>query len=392
MSAERPRLLTRTFALLTLANFTVSIAGAFQIHLSGFLRQLGAGEAQTGRIIAVAAGTAAVLGAFAGRALDHFGRRAVLRLGAVLITIDMALYLLIDRIGPALYALRVFEGAASTTMYAATFTFAAELVPAERRTQGIALFGASGMAPMAISAQLGDLILAHGSYRTMFATATAFCAVGGLLCWTLPEPARALAGGSKEHRGMLATAKQRDLLPIWPAALVFFSCMAAVLAFLKTFVLATGYGKVGTFFTVYVAVALTLRLFFGALPDRVGLRRMVLPAVGSYGLGALALAASSGQPSLLLAGALCGVGHGYGFPVLLSLVHSRAQPEARGTATGVYTAVDWAANLLAPPLLGALIEDAGYPTSFAVLGAIAFCGIALFYVLDRGALSSGPAA
>lgn len=391
MSAERPRLLTRTFALLTLANFTISIAGAFQIHLSGFLRQLGAGEAQIGRIIALAAGTAAVLGPLAGRALDHFGRKRMLRLGAVLIVINVALYMLIDRIGPALYVLRVFEGTASTIMYAATFTYASELVPAERRTQGIALFGASGMAPMAISAQLGDAILAHGSYHTMFAVATAFCAFGGALCWTLPEPARAVAKQG-EHRGMLATALQRDLLPIWPATLVFFSCMAAVLAFLKTFVLATGYGKVGTFFTVYVGVALTLRVFFGSVPDRVGLRRMVLPAVGSYGLGALALAASSGQASLLLAGALCGVGHGYGFPVLLSLVHSRAQPEARGTATGVYTAVDWAGNLLAPPLLGALIEGAGYPTSFAVLGGVAFFGIALFYGLDRGAASSAPAA
>jgi MFS family permease len=387
-ASERPRLLTRTFALLTLANFSISIAGAFQIHLPGFLRQLGAGEAETGRILAVAAGSAALLGPLAGRALDRLGRRPVLRAGAVLITIDVALYLLIDKLGYALYALRVFEGAASTTMYAATFTYAAELVPQDRRTQGIAVFGASGMAPMAISAQLGDLILAHGSYRAVFATGVGFCALGALLCWTLPEPARSVATTSESHHGMLATAKQRNLLPIWPAALVFFSCMATVIAFLKTFVLATGYGGVGAFFSVYVGVALTLRLFFGALPDRIGLRRMVLPAVGSYALGVFALAASSGNASLLLAGALCGIGHGYGFPVLLSLVHSRARPHARGTATGVYTAVDWTGNLLAPPLLGALIEHAGYPTSFATLGVLACAGIALFYGLDRGGASS----
>lgn len=380
-----PKLLTRTFGLLTLGNFMISIGGAFGIHLPGFLRLLGAREAETGRILAVSALTAALLGPVAGRALDRIGRRPVLRVASVLLAIDTGLYLFISRIGPQLYALRVFEGVATTAMYAASFTYAAELVPPARRTQGIALFGASGLVTMAISAQLGDFILAHAGYREIFLTALAFCTLGALPYWFLPEPVRVVATTQQRASGgWLRTAAQPDLLPIWPVALVFFSCMATVMAFLKTFVLASGYGKVGTFFTVYVGVAITLRVFFGALPDRVGLRRMVLPAVGSYALGAFALAASSGNASLLLAGALCGVGHGYGFPVLLSLVHSRAEPHARGTATGVYTAVDWSGNLLAPPLLGALIEHQGYPVGFITLGAVAFCGIALFYALDRG--------
>ena len=191
---------------------------------------------------------------------------------------------------------------------------------------------------------------------------------------------------------MLRVMRQRELVPIWCAALAFFCCMASVLAFMKSFVLATGYGRVGTFFTIYVLVALTLRVFLGALPDRIGLRRMVLPALGSYVLGILGLAHASGTPSLLLAGALCGVGHGYGFPVLLSLVVARAQPESRGTATGVYTAIDWIGNLLAPPLLGLLIERAGYPTSFAALSAFGALGVAGFYALDRGVATSVPKA
>jgi predicted MFS family arabinose efflux permease len=235
---------------------------------------------------------------------------------------------------------------------------------------------------MAISAALGDLILLHASYRTMFVTSLAFCAIASGICWLLPEAPRA-AEHEAEHQGLWRIALQSDLMPIWCATLAYFSCMAGVLSFLKTFVLATGYGSVGGFCGVYVLVALSLRVVLGSLPDRIGLRRMVLPAIGSYALGIVMLSLASGTASVLFAGAICGVGHGYGLPVLLSLVVSRAQPNVRGTATGLFSAIDWAGNLLAPPLLGALIERAGYATGFAALAAVGLTGIATFYALDR---------
>src|SRR5689334_5375544 len=139
---ERTVLFGRAFIQLSVANLAMSIAGAFQIHLSGFVKALGAGEAQVGLILALNALTAAVLGPFAGRWMDRQGRRIVVRTGALLWLVAAAGYLLIDRIGPQLYALRVLDGAAWTLLYATMFTYASELVPPERRTQGIALFGA----------------------------------------------------------------------------------------------------------------------------------------------------------------------------------------------------------------------------------------------------------
>jgi MFS family permease len=376
-------LLTRPFVLLTLANFALSIAGAFAIHLPGLLSELGAREAELGRILAMHALMAALLGPVVGRLMDRHGRRPLIRVGGVLALIVSGCYTQLDRLGPQLYALRALDGAASTLLYATMFAYAAELVPVAQRTRGIALFGASGLAPMAISSQLGDLILARADYHTMFATSALFCALGTALCWVLPESRPVAHADAEPPHGMLRVARQRELLPIWCAALAFFCCLAGVLAFMKPFVLATGYGSVGAFFSVYVLMALSLRVFLGGLPDRIGLRRMVLPAVGSYALGILAIAHASGAASLLLAGALCGIGHGYGFPVLLSLVVARAQPQSRGTATGIYTAIDWSGNLLAPPLLGLLIERAGYGVGFTTFGALAALGLTAFYVLDR---------
>jgi MFS family permease len=380
--APKPVLLTRPFVMLTLANLMLSITGAFMIHLPGSLARLGAGEATIGRVLSLQALTAALLSPFVGRVMDRGAQRAVVRTGALLLLSTVVVYVELRAIGPLLYAARIVDGAGSTMLYASLFTYASDLVPAERRTEGIALFGASGLITMSISSLLGDWILSVADYRALFTTAGAFCAAGAVLCWMLPSPTRQ-AHAHGEAPPMLRTAMQRDLWPIWAAALAFFACMAGLLAFMKTFVLHTGRGSVGAFFTAYALCALVLRVVFGSLPDRVGPRNMVLPALSGYVLGFALLAVSSNTFVLLAAGALCGMGHGYAFPVLLSLVVARTPPTLRGTATATFTAFDWGGNVVAPPLLGLIIERAGYVAGFGALSALAAAGIAAFYGLDR---------
>jgi MFS family permease len=302
----------------------------------------------------------------------------------VLYVIAAALYLAIDRLSLFVYAVRAIEGVSATMLYIALFTYAADLVPAARRTQGLALFGASGILSMGVSGVLGDAILAGASYRTIFLTALAFGMLGALLCWPLAEPV-ALAERVRPSSDQPARAAllKRDLLPVWIGAFAFFFAMAAVMTFMKTYVLAVGRGSVGGFFAAYAGVALLLRFGFGWIPDRVGLRRMVLPSLASYALGAALLAHADGAAEVLLAGVLCGVGHSYAYPVFLSLVVARALPGERGSAMAIYASIDWGAILAAGPLFGLVIERAGYPLAFYTLVALLALGTAAFYALDR---------
>jgi MFS family permease len=266
-------------------------------------------------------------------------------------------------------------------VYAALFTYAAEVVPEHRRTEGLALFGAAGLVTLGISSQLGDFLLSFTGYSAVFITATSFCALSLLLTSPLPDVG---TRSSPEARASLwSTATQRDLLPIWISAFTFFVGMSGVMTFLKTFVLRTGHGTTGAFFTAYTLSALTLRVFFGALPDRVGPARMVAPALLAYAAGAGLLSGAATSLTVTLAGVLCGVGHGYAFPVFLSLTVSRARPEIRGSATSLFTAVDWAGSVAAPPLLGLVIEGFGYEAAFVALAATLVTGVLTFYALDR---------
>lgn len=381
---SKQSLFTRAFVLAALAALTLNLATFLFVHLPGFLQQLGAGEAEIGRIMAAQALGAILAWPLVGRMMDARGRRVVMLGGCALFIVVIGLYLSIDALGPFVYAVRLLDGIAATTWYAALFTHGADLVPAQRRTEGLAIFGASGLIPIGLSAQFGDVILAYASYRELFLGALGFAVLGLLLCLPLRD-VRLVHGepGLPSRGGLFAAAAQRNLLPIWFAAFAFFVALFALFSFMKTFVSTAGVGSVGSFFTAYAVIAVALRLFMGWLPDRIGTRRMLGIAMLCYALGFAVLAAAQTPAHVLVAGLLCGAGHGYTYPVLFSLVVERAGTRERGSAMAFYIAVDWLGLLIAGPVIGYAIELAGYGIAFIGLALLLAAGIGLFYGFDR---------
>src|SRR5207237_1382643 len=163
-----------------------------------------------------------------------------------------------------LYAVRALHGVCEASLFASLFAYAADVVPAERRIEGIALFGVSGMLPMSVSSLLGDAILEHATYPTLFTVAIGFSAIGFVL----------------------------------------------------------------------------------------------LPALGALAIGFVLLSTTT-EAGIAIAAVLCGLGHGFTFPILLGMVVSRARPSERGAALALYTALFDAGTLIGGPLLGLLITHAG---------------------------------
>lgn len=394
---SKPPLFSLSFVLAALATLMLSLAGFLFVHLPGFLQTLGAGEAQIGRIMSVQAVGAILAWPVIARAMDGGGRRKVILGGCGLFVLVVALYLLIDTIGPFIYLVRILDGAVHAMWYVALFTYGADLVPPERRTEGLAIFGVSALVPIGLGALVGDAILLYASYRGLFLGALGFAVAGFLLCLPLRDSAAAQEDVEAQEGGLFSAVIARTLIPVWVVAFTFFIALFGLFNFMKTYVTATGVGTVGGFFGTYAGIAVVLRLFMGWLPDRLGPRRMLGLALVCYALGFMVLAAAQTPLHVFIAGLLCGAGHGYTYPVLLSLVVSRADEARRGSAIACYTAIDWLGLLLAGPVVGMLIEATDYAMSFSVLALALLAGVGSFYLLDtvwaskvRAAASVGP--
>jgi MFS family permease len=376
----RPALLTPAFLLASAAHFLHALAWHLHLHLPGFLKGLGASEVRIGLIFGTTAVTAIATRPLLGRVMDTRGRRGVLLAGGVIASAVCALYLTVGSLGPGIWALRIAHGIGESMLFASLFAYAADIVPPSRRIEGIALFGVSGMIPMGLGGLLGDWLLPQGGYPLLFAVSTGLAVLALLLSVPLREPPR---HAGEPPRGVLAAIAQPNLLPIWFVGIVFASGLAAHVTFIKTYVLATGLGTVGGFFGAYSASAVLLRLLFGSVPERIGPKRALFPAMASLVLGFVLLSTTRHDLGVLAAGVLCGLGHGFTFPILLGLVLARARASERGASLAIYTALFDAGTLVGGPLLGLVITGFGYRAMFATAAVAVTLGVLVFAAWDR---------
>lgn len=364
-----------------MASFFEGLSWSLFIHLPGFLDDLGASEAQIGLIFGVAALAAVAVRPLVGQALDRFGRMPVIWVGNVINVGSILLYLTVTMIGPWVYLVRIVHGIGLATLFSAFFTYGADVVPESRRTEGFALFGVSGLLPIAAAGVIGDVVLNRAGFRELFITAAVMAAVALLLSLGLRERRPEMREGT-ERRGFFSVVVRPSLRPVWLMAGGMAFVLTAYFTFLRTFVDETGIGTVGLFFATYGIAAILLRVFLGWLPDRVGQKRVLYPSMGSLAAGFVLLAAATGNWHVAIAGVLCGVGHGFGFPILSGMVVSRAPDEDRGSAISFFTALFDLGVLVAGPVLGVIIGGFGYSTMFAFSAALLVAVTAAFAVWD----------
>ncbi len=378
---NRERLLTRDFSLAWLASFFEGLSWSLFIHFPGFLDDLGASEAEIGLIFGVAAFAAVAMRPGIGWALDRFGRKPVIYVGNVLNVGSILLYLTVTVIGPWVYFVRIVHGIGLATLFSAFFTYGADVVPETRRTEGFALFGVSGLLPIAVAGVLGDIVLNVAGFRELFFVAGACASVALIVSVPLRERRPATRDGA-QRRGFFSVVTSRSLGPVWLMAGGLAFVLTAYFTFLRTFVDETGIGSVGLFFATYGIAAILLRIGFGWLPDRVGQKRVLYPAMGSLALGFVVLSGATGSWQIATAGVLCGIGHGFGFPILSGMVVTRAHDADRGSAVSFFTALFDLGVLVGGPALGIIITGFGYPAMFTFSAVTIVAATVAFAVWD----------
>ncbi len=381
---DRERLLTPAFALAFVGMLLQGVGFNLYIHLPGYLKDLGADEVLIGLVWGLTAGSAVLVRPFVAKAMDGPGRRAVILVGGVLNVVTVSLYLGVTSIGPLLYGVRLLHGVAESMLFAGFFTYAADIIPESRRTQGIAAFSVAGMLPISLGPLIGDAILLRGSYGQLFAAAVVLAVASLLVSLPLRE-ARPVVSTAEGPRGVWSVARQANLLPLWFVGTVFAVAITGPFAFLKIYLRdEVGYGSLGLFFTAYSVAAIALRLGLGWLPDRAGPKRVLFPFLALLGLGLAGIPLAGGDPGLVAMGVLCGLGHGMTNPILNGLVISRARLAERGAAVALYTAVFDVGALVGGPVFGWVITGAGYPAMFLAAGGVVAVGAVVFAVWDRG--------
>lgn len=369
-----------TFPRLFAAAVFQELSFALMVHFPGYLEGLGISEGTFGILYAASAIAALALRPAFGRLLDLTHRRTIL-LYAGLANVVLLLSLSITTLwGPLLWGIFLAQRVVQIGLFTAILTYAADAIPEEKRTQGLAIYGLSGLFPVALAGVLGDVVIDLAGFDGLFFAA----AITGLVSWTLVRRLPTLEIMNRApRRSFFHALMQRNLLPIWWITLSFTVGMETVFTFTRTFVTERNLGSTGLFFAVYGLTAAATRIAGGRTYDRIPARPLVVVAIGAYGAGLLLLAQAQSLPLFVAAAALAGAAHGAVFPVLSSSVVYRARLSERGSAMSIFTSIFDVALLLSAPVFGGLVESFSYTAAFSVVGAFLVFGGLVYATWDR---------
>jgi MFS family permease len=367
LATSAPRLVSRPLALVMLADF----AGLFGFYLllsvvPAHLTAAGAGGFAAGLATGVL-----MLSSVAGelaipRLVSRYGFRAVLAAGLALLALP-ALALLLSSALPVVVAVCVLRGLGLAVIFVVCGAWGAELIPAQRRGEGLGVLGVVAGLPAVVATPLGVWLMGRAGAEAVFAFG-ALAALAGLVAVVgLP------AGRTTEDAPVGMARGFRTPALVRPAIVFTGTAMAA--GIVVTFVPAAVPGGAGALAAVALlaqAGATTVaRWWAGRFGDRHGAARLLVPGALVAAAGMLTLVLAGGGPVAVLAGMVAfGAGFGTVQNASLAMMYSRVSTAAYGTATAIWSVAYDTGYGLGALGFGIVAGAAGYPVGFALTAAV----------------------
>ena len=384
MSPEKPKLLTRDFVFLVVAHFLGALAWTTLLLLPVSLEEMGANRRTIGWIISLSPLIGICAQPAIGWALDHVGRKWSLVLGTLFTGSSLILLGQADHLGPALWFSRVLFGIGGAIAFTGFFAFIADKVPPSRRVEGIALFGISGLLPLALNPIIGSYGLTTQDLQTIYPVAGILVLCS--LFFLLPVPdAQDVVEARQPHslRQRWDALTQPRLRPVWIAVVTFSGMTAVFMTFSTVAAKAQNLENPAIAWFTYAGGSVLVRLFGARLPERVGPNRILFPALLSYVLSLMVTGFATSTSHFLLAGLLAGFGHGYAFPVMTAAVVDRTNIALRGTAMASCMGLWQLTGLGTRPLFGWLGDVEGLRWLFLIAAMVGLAGVTLWAALER---------
>ncbi|MEM6831242.1 MAG: MFS transporter [Bacteroidota bacterium] len=369
------------FWMLSLSSFL--FFGSFNIvlpELPDFMRTIG-GESYIGLHISFFTLTALISRPFSGKLTDTWGRIPVMVFGAAVTAVVSLFYPFFLNIYAFLF-IRFLHGFSTGFKPTGTAAYVADIVPADRRGEGMGILSFFGMTGMGAGNYLGGYIALNYSTDTLFFTSAAVALLSVIVLVGLKETVKDKQKFSTSllKINVVDIYEPTVLTPTVVMALVTFS-FGVALTLGPDLSVSVGVANKGLFYVYFTFTSLIARVVGGALSDRFGRRVVLMAATLIISLG-ISYTGFATSPFHLFTGALIfGAGYGLSSPSIFAWAADLAPDQYRGRGfSTVFMALEIGIGLgafLAGWAYGG--ELAHIPYIFTGAGALAF--IAFIYLL-----------
>ncbi|WDQ13263.1 MFS transporter [Klebsiella grimontii] len=379
----KEKLWTKDFWAITIISFIIFFVFYVQLTLLPIYiaDNLHATADKAGLLVTCFLIAAIIIRPFVGQWVGKYSNKTVLMLSSLAFLVVTALYPLCHSI-EALLFIRVLHGITFGVITTVKGTISARLIPASRRGEGISFFSLAMGLAMVVGPWIGLNMARHSAYIEAFWLCTGVSIVSIVLALIVAvPPVIRHADGSKPKLGFAAMFDRAAM----PFALVTFFmtfAYAGVSAFLALYARELDLMAAASNFLLCYAIFLMIcRAFTGNVCDKKGPKYVVYPCLLAFTVGLVVLGYTHGSITMVLSGALIGIGYGSVTPIFQTQIISSVEPHKIGVANSLFFNAMDAGLALGAFVMGLMVDGVGY-RSIYLMGAVLVVLAGALYILQ----------
>lgn len=335
-------------------------------------------EGKIGLIVGAFSVTALAIRPFIGYLLDNYNRKTIYVITGAFFVLVIASYEFVTTLA-ILLAVRMLHGGTWASITTSASTIVVDIIPPNKRGEGIGLFSMAFPLAMVIGPALGlEVYNFSESFRVVFAVSTAMCVVAFvvMLFVKIPNPARPRR---KLVLSLPALYEKRALGLAFMQFCYSFS-YSGIVTFLPIFAHKYNIDNASYFFMFYALSVIASRMLVRKTFDLRGPTPIIVAGFTIFALGGASLALTSSPSMFFVSGVLAGFGAGMVMPTISTMTMNIVEAHNRGKANAtVMTALDVGMGAGAF-VLGIVLQYTSYSFMYITLAFILLVPIA-FYVL-----------
>lgn len=304
-----------------------------------------------------------------GNLLTVHGNKRILIVGVFIISLGTILYFIAHTIA-LLIALRVVMGIGFSAFTTASGTIVSNIVPENRRGEGIGYYALSFAVTTAFAPGLGLYLTAHKGYSFLFLVGFVISFVGFAVSFLIKVEEKHIEVVPSKRKSKEIVLFEKTAIP---AALVLFFFVFAnggILTFIPIYAKMRHIEGISLYYPIYTGFILLSRVSTGKIFDRKGIAPIIIPSVLLAMSGLVILAQANTLMAFLLAGALFGLGYGTIQPALNAVMISVCTPERRGLANAAYYSTMDISIGLGAVVCGLLSQWIGFTNTYMIAAAL----------------------
>jgi MFS family permease len=376
------QLWNRNFTLLTFSNFFMcsayySLISTLPVYIS---TELHSPKSVVGLVLASYIVAAVLIRPFTGFGLDKYGRKKIFLLALLFYALVFNGYIFAWTVF-VMILVRFTHGLTWGMTTTSNSTIAIDIIPSNKRGEGMGYFGISTTLGMALGPVIGSFILQHSGYNAMFIAGLLISLVSMAMAASMRFP-EMIPSKSMELK-FSTLFETTSFLPSLNLLLIMIT-YGGLISFVALYGRELGIHNPSGFFLIYATGIIGARFTSGKFFDRHGPKMILLVCISLLIIGFPFLALIQNSFGFYGAAVILGFGNGVVFPTFQAMTNNMVPSNRRGAANStIFTSVDIGMGL-GMIIVGSIAQQFSISTAFVVCSAICILALIFFILFTVG--------